>query len=257
MAGDRLVAGDLGGTLEAVAADGPDAVLSRRHCRGNRSPRTGQRRRHHPPRPRVVPRDSSPARRGCLPRSRVRVEPAALIRRSADRLRARAARPAGHRPEPGSAPELASHIEVLREQARARDARFTRELYRGGLARRLLTEGSLAAGARRLRNALRAPAERASPGGTTHISAVDAAGNAAALSSSTGAGSGVVVPGTGIHMNNMLGEYDLQPAAGSCARHPTDEHDVALDRVESRRAAARPGQCRARCEFGRRSCRSW
>ncbi len=100
---------------------------------------------------------------------------------------------------------------MLREQARARDARFTRELYRGGLARRLLAEGSLAAGAGRLRNALRAPAELASPGGTTHISAVDAAGNAAALSSSTGAGSGVVVPGTGIHMNNMLGEYDLQP----------------------------------------------
>jgi gamma-glutamyltranspeptidase/glutathione hydrolase len=40
---------------------------------------------------------------------------------------------------------------------------------------------------------------------------MDAEGNAASLSSSTGAGSGVVVPGTGIHMNNMLGEYDLQP----------------------------------------------
>jgi gamma-glutamyltranspeptidase/glutathione hydrolase len=74
-----------------------------------------------------------------------------------------------------------------------------------------MAEGSLDAGAGRLRNALRAPAELAPPGGTTHISAVDAAGNAAALSSSTGAGSGVVVPGTGIHMNNMLGEYDLQP----------------------------------------------
>jgi gamma-glutamyltranspeptidase/glutathione hydrolase len=113
--------------------------------------------------------------------------------------------------EPGSAAELARLAQVLREQTRARDARFTRELYRGGLARRLLTEDSVAAGLRRLREALRAPPERASVGGTTHISAVDADGNAAALSSSTGAGSGVVVPGTGIHMNNMLGEYDLQP----------------------------------------------
>jgi gamma-glutamyltranspeptidase/glutathione hydrolase len=46
-------------------------------------------------------------------------------------------------------------------------------------------------------------------GGTTHISAVDARGGAASLSSSLGSGSGVVVPGTGIHLNNMLGETHL------------------------------------------------
>ena len=44
---------------------------------------------------------------------------------------------------------------------------------------------------------------------TTHISAIDAAGNAASLSASTGCGSGVIVPGTGVHVNNMLGESDL------------------------------------------------
>ncbi len=44
------------------------------------------------------------------------------------------------------------------------------------------------------------------------MSAVDADGNAASLSSSTGSGSGVVVPGTGIQLNNMLGEYDLVAA---------------------------------------------
>src|SRR5205814_5341096 len=38
---------------------------------------------------------------------------------------------------------------------------------------------------------------------------VDADGNAASLTASLGAGSGVIVPGTGIHLNNMLGEYDL------------------------------------------------
>jgi gamma-glutamyltranspeptidase/glutathione hydrolase len=111
----------------------------------------------------------------------------------------------------GSAGELARIVEVLREQTRARDARFTRELYRGGLARRLLGGRALAAAARRVERGLAAPAETWSPAGTTHISAMDADGNAASLSSSTGAGSGVVVPGTGIHMNNMLGEYDLQP----------------------------------------------
>ena len=50
-------------------------------------------------------------------------------------------------------------------------------------------------------------------GGTTHISVVDGDGNVASYSSSLGSGSGVVVPGTGIHLNNMLGEADL--AAGS------------------------------------------
>ena len=48
-----------------------------------------------------------------------------------------------------------------------------------------------------------------SVGGTTHISVVDGDGNVASLSSSLGSGSGVVVPGTGIHLNNMLGEADL------------------------------------------------
>ena len=50
-------------------------------------------------------------------------------------------------------------------------------------------------------------------GGTTHISVVDADGNVASYSSSLGSGSGVVVPGTGVHLNNMLGEADL--AVGS------------------------------------------
>ncbi len=51
----------------------------------------------------------------------------------------------------------------------------------------------------------------ASPRGTTHISVVDAAGNIAALSISNGEGCGYILPGTGIMMNNMLGEEDLNP----------------------------------------------
>jgi gamma-glutamyltranspeptidase/glutathione hydrolase len=50
-------------------------------------------------------------------------------------------------------------------------------------------------------------------GGTTHISVVDARGDAASLSCSLGSGSGVVVPNTGIHLNNMLGEADLKGSA--------------------------------------------
>ena len=42
---------------------------------------------------------------------------------------------------------------------------------------------------------------------------LDADGNAASLTCSTGCGSGVVVPGTGVHLNNMLGETDLNVAS--------------------------------------------
>jgi gamma-glutamyltranspeptidase / glutathione hydrolase len=59
------------------------------------------------------------------------------------------------------------------------------------------------------RGLLRALELRAVARGTTHISVVDGKGNAVALTASTGAGSGVVVPGTGIHLNNMIGEFDL------------------------------------------------
>ena len=45
--------------------------------------------------------------------------------------------------------------------------------------------------------------------GTTHISVVDAAGNAAAMTCSTGSGSGVFAPGTGVALNNMLGEFNV------------------------------------------------
>lgn len=47
--------------------------------------------------------------------------------------------------------------------------------------------------------------------GTTHISAIDRAGNCASLTLSNGEGSGHLLPGTGIMLNNMLGEEDLNP----------------------------------------------
>lgn len=47
--------------------------------------------------------------------------------------------------------------------------------------------------------------------GTTHISVLDAVGNAAGLTVSNGSGSGILVPGCGFALNNMLGEEDLNP----------------------------------------------
>jgi gamma-glutamyltranspeptidase/glutathione hydrolase len=48
-------------------------------------------------------------------------------------------------------------------------------------------------------------------GSTTHISVLDADGWACAVTCTNGEGSGVVVPGTGVHVNNMMGEQDLSP----------------------------------------------
>ncbi len=47
--------------------------------------------------------------------------------------------------------------------------------------------------------------------GTTQITVIDADGNVATLTVSNGEGSGYVAPGTGIILNNMLGEEDLNP----------------------------------------------
>lgn len=56
-----------------------------------------------------------------------------------------------------------------------------------------------------------APSARRSSGGTTHFSVADRHGNVAAMTTSNGECSGYVVPGTGIMLNNMLGEDDLHP----------------------------------------------
>jgi gamma-glutamyltranspeptidase/glutathione hydrolase len=47
--------------------------------------------------------------------------------------------------------------------------------------------------------------------GTTHISVADAEGNIASMTASNGEGCSYVMPGTGIMLNNMLGEEDLNP----------------------------------------------
>ena len=111
---------------------------------------------------------------------------------------------------PGSASAIAALVDVMQEQLRARGGSFVSDLQRGGLAKRLYSDENVRAALERMEER-EAPAETAGAPGTTHISVVDERGNAASLTASIGAGSGVIVPGTGIHMNNMLGEYDLNP----------------------------------------------
>jgi gamma-glutamyltranspeptidase/glutathione hydrolase len=55
-------------------------------------------------------------------------------------------------------------------------------------------------------DALRAPSKRAE---TTNIVAVDEHGNGCVITTSLGLGSGVWVPGYGVHLNSMLGEGEL------------------------------------------------
>lgn len=61
-------------------------------------------------------------------------------------------------------------------------------------------------------------AQRPPLGSTTHIAVLDGDGWACSVTCSNGSCSGIVVPGTGIHLNNMLGEQDLNPLGFH--RHP-------------------------------------
>ena len=72
---------------------------------------------------------------------------------------------------------------------------------------------------------------------TTQISAVDEFGNACSITTSTGYGSGVVVPGTGIMLNNMLGELELLPN-GPCVLKPGERLPSNMTPMIATRGAA-------------------
>lgn len=57
-------------------------------------------------------------------------------------------------------------------------------------------------------------------GSTTHLSVIDADGLSCAITCTNGEGSGLVVPGTGIHLNNVMGEEDLNPQLSGRADGP-------------------------------------
>jgi gamma-glutamyltranspeptidase/glutathione hydrolase len=101
-------------------------------------------------------------------------------------------------PSPGAA----TVAEVIACTNRARDAAFLEGLGEDGYLERFLAEDALDVAAGEVRSRL---------GSTTHISVMDAEGGCATVTCSNGSGSGVVVPGTGMHLNNMLGEQDLNP----------------------------------------------
>ena len=89
-------------------------------------------------------------------------------------------------------------VAAMVEAQGLRTQSFHRSLEREAFAGELLSPKRVAEAADRL-------------GSTTHVSALDADGNCASVTCSNGTGSGLVVPGTGVHVNNMLGEEDLNP----------------------------------------------
>jgi gamma-glutamyltranspeptidase/glutathione hydrolase len=105
----------------------------------------------------------------------------------------------------GNAKHLSNLIGAMRlaEAARTDFSLDDREI--SDQAARLLAPATLAA----FRDMMRARVPVAN--GTTQISVIDADGNAASLSVSNGEGAAYVVPETGIIMNNMLGEADINP----------------------------------------------
>ena len=96
----------------------------------------------------------------------------------------------------GSGPEQLARVMRLANEARQGD--FAEALAEEGFARRFLSPENLGQASDRL-------------GSTTHLAAMDASGLCASVTCSNGTGSGMVVPGTGLHLNNMLGEEDLNP----------------------------------------------
>jgi gamma-glutamyltranspeptidase/glutathione hydrolase len=92
--------------------------------------------------------------------------------------------------------------EVIASTNRARDEDFLAGLGQEGYLERFLRKDALDNVATEVRGRL---------GNTTHISVLDAEGGCASVTCSNGSCSGVVVPGTGMHLNNMLGEQDLNP----------------------------------------------
>lgn len=91
--------------------------------------------------------------------------------------------------------------EVMAAANAARSREFAEKLASPGFADEFLSDASLD----------RALGGTDSLGSTTHLSVMDGEGLCASVTCSNGTGSGLVVPGTGIHLNNMLGEEDLNP----------------------------------------------
>lgn len=98
--------------------------------------------------------------------------------------------------------DLRTLVEVMDETNKTRTDEFVTALNTEGYLERFLAKDALESVAGEVHSRL---------GSTTHIAVMDENGECASVTCSNGSCSGVIVPGTGLHLNNMLGEEDLNP----------------------------------------------
>ncbi|MBJ7472622.1 MAG: gamma-glutamyltransferase [Solirubrobacteraceae bacterium] len=104
----------------------------------------------------------------------------------------------------GGIPDAAELLRAMDSAQAVRTPAFAQHLVTDGFAHALL------AAAQDGREAVDALLAR-QPGSTTHLSVLDKDGLACAVTCSNGECSGLVVPETGLHLNNVMGEEDLNP----------------------------------------------
>jgi gamma-glutamyltranspeptidase/glutathione hydrolase len=98
--------------------------------------------------------------------------------------------------------DLHTLVEVMDATNKARTEEFVTGLHHEGYLERFMAKEALESAARDVGSRL---------GSTTHVAVMDENGACASVTCSNGSCSGVFVPGTGLHLNNMLGEEDLNP----------------------------------------------
>jgi gamma-glutamyltranspeptidase/glutathione hydrolase len=98
--------------------------------------------------------------------------------------------------------DLRALVEVMDTTNRARTEEFVSGLHHEGYLERFMAVEALESAAGEVSSRL---------GSTTHVAVLDSDGACASVTCSNGSCSGVIVPGTGLHLNNMLGEEDLNP----------------------------------------------
>jgi gamma-glutamyltranspeptidase/glutathione hydrolase len=196
--GETIRMPDVGGLIERLGAEGPAFLYEGDHARAV-TEWVGERGGSITPTDlagyRVVERDAARARyhgRDILtnpPPSSGGI----LISYSLDLM---------ERLEPAPEHRLRTLVRVMDRTNRERTRDFVRGLHSEGYLERFMAQEALESAAREVRNPL---------GNTTHLSVMDSAGACASVTCSNGSCSGVMVPGTGLHLNNMLGEEDLNP----------------------------------------------
>src|SRR3954467_10223134 len=98
--------------------------------------------------------------------------------------------------------DLRALVEVMDAANNSRTEEFVSGLHSEGYLERFLHKEALESAASGIGSRL---------GSTTHIAVLDDEGACVSVTCSNGSCSGVIVPGTGVHLNNMMGEQDLNP----------------------------------------------